>query len=190
MATEETQKQPDKLALAGAVSSRVEIKNVRLVETLAKHPIGAEPSDLSIFHSAHTALSDDQTEILVLARFQVISGQKKAAEEQAPAEPALVINATFALTYNLKSAEGIQTPNLDAFGELNGIYNCWPYWREYVSQMTGRFGLPPLTLPVFQPTRGLQKKKPARIDETGASKESSAAAKASNATEEPGPGSD
>jgi preprotein translocase subunit SecB len=32
---------------------------------------------------------------------------------------------------------------------MNGIYNIWPYWREYVQTTTSRLGLPPLTLPVL-----------------------------------------
>lgn len=157
MATEA--QKPDPLALASMVALRVEIKGVQLVETLAKHPLGSIPSDVSVSHSAQTTLSGDASEILVVARFQLVSAQKSEEGQPPHAEPALLINATFALAYALKSAEGIQKQNLDAFGELNGIYNCWPYWREYVQQMTGRFGLPTLTLPVFQPTRRIQKKK-------------------------------
>jgi len=37
-----------------------------------------------------------------------------------------------------------------AFARTNGIYNAWPYWREFVQNMIARMNLPPLVIPVFR----------------------------------------
>ena len=36
-----------------------------------------------------------------------------------------------------------------AFGKINGIFNIWPYWREYVQSSISRIGLPPVAIPLM-----------------------------------------
>ena len=62
---------------------------------------------------------------------------------------AFQLEAEFLLNYKVNSFEGITDEQLDAFGKMNGIYNAWPYWREYIQSTTVRMGLPALTLPVL-----------------------------------------
>ena len=47
-------------------------------------------------------------------------------------EPFAVIEACFLLIYTAENLEGIKQENIDMFGEMNGVYNALPYWREYV----------------------------------------------------------
>ena len=53
----------------------------------------------------------------------------------------LRIEAVFLLHYRVPSFEGLRKPNIIAFGEMNGLYNAWPYWREFVQATTVRMGL-------------------------------------------------
>jgi len=36
------------------------------------------------------------------------------------------------------------------FAETNGLYNAWPYWREFVQNTAARMSLPGLTVPVLR----------------------------------------
>ena len=60
------------------------------------------------------------------------------------------IEATFILNYEVPSRQNFEDKNLHAFAATNGVFNVWPYWREYVQSTTTRMGLPPITLPVFR----------------------------------------
>ena len=51
----------------------------------------------------------------------------------------------------MKSFEGINDEHLHAFSATNGVFNAWPYWREFVQNTTARMGLPtPVIVPVFR----------------------------------------
>lgn len=43
----------------------------------------------------------------------------------------------------------IAPDDVEAFGRINGLYNSWPYIREFVSSATARLQLPPLFLPLL-----------------------------------------
>jgi preprotein translocase subunit SecB len=71
-------------------------------------------------------------------------------------EPHLSIECTFLLIYKATTLEKLENDNFEAFGKTNGIYNAWPYWREFVQNMIARMALPPLTIPVFRLTKPKQ----------------------------------
>lgn len=63
--------------------------------------------------------------------------------------PPLFVEVRFALSYVLTSTDGIDEQKVDAFGKMNGVYNAWPYIREFVQSTLTRMSLPALTLPVL-----------------------------------------
>jgi hypothetical protein len=65
-------------------------------------------------------------------------------------EPRLLITASFVLTYALKSFDGIEDRNIEAFAQINAIHNAWPYWREFVQSTTARMGIPTVIVPVHR----------------------------------------
>ena len=60
------------------------------------------------------------------------------------------IECSFLLTYSAPSVGDLTPGNLEAFAQINGIFNAWPYWREFVQNMAARMGLPQLVIPVFR----------------------------------------
>ena len=58
----------------------------------------------------------------------------------------LRVEADFFLEYSLDKAIPITDEAATAFGRMNGIFNVWPYWREYVQSTSMRTGLPPVKL--------------------------------------------
>lgn len=143
--------------LAGPVSDRVQIRHVILAETVARRqPVCAGlPTDLSLHVRVTTEMQEQERLIQVLPRFTLVGRGTEGA-----AGATLHIEALFVVQYHVPSFEGLSRANIDAFGKLNGVYNVWPYWREYVQSVAVRMGLPPLTVPVFRPlAAGVQSKR-------------------------------
>jgi hypothetical protein len=83
--------------------------------------------------------------VIVIPKFQL-----RAFNESESGKPIINIDASFLLTYKVKDFDGLTKRGFGAFGDINGIYNAWPYWREFVQNTIGRMGLPTLTIPVFR----------------------------------------
>ena len=139
------------LDLAAPVSDRVQIQHVILAESVARRRAlcAGPPAELSLNVNVRTEFKEQDQLIQVFPRFTLIGRDGPGG-----AEELLRVEAMFVAVYRLPNFEGIAQENIDAFGEMNGIYNVWPYWREFVQSMTVRMGLPPLTVPVFRPLAG------------------------------------
>ncbi|NQT35846.1 MAG: protein-export chaperone SecB [Planctomycetes bacterium] len=60
------------------------------------------------------------------------------------------IRATFAILYEYDTTDEISPEQMAAFGNVIGVNNAWPYWREFVQSITSRMGFPSLTLPFLR----------------------------------------
>ena len=65
-------------------------------------------------------------------------------------QPFVLVECTLEADYRL--AEGYQPSpeTVRAFKDGNAIFNCWPYFREFVQNAVTRMNLPPLTLPLLR----------------------------------------
>lgn len=73
------------------------------------------------------------------------------AEDGEPGETALSLTSTFVLVYALREDIDIEAECFSHFANLNGAYNAWPYWREFVQSATTRAGMPGVIVPLFRP---------------------------------------
>jgi len=137
-----------KVTLAAAVSDRVQIHGIRLLSCncllISQMEKGKHHIELS--DKVETRVEQETGFIHVCPRFRLRAFPDQNAEN----EPSLVIEAVFSLSYKVQNLTGLTRENFDCFGRMNGIYNAWPYWREFVQNVTARMGLPSLTLPVFR----------------------------------------
>ena len=154
-----------KMDLAASVSKRGEIMEILLVESMTKRGAVRDglPAKLALGVNVEAQVDKDAKVVCVRPRFVV-----SAKYDEADDHELLRIEAQFVLRYRVPSLEGLKKTNIDAFGELNGLYNAWPYWREFVQSTTVRMGLPPLTVPVYRPldTPKRSAKAPARRKRT------------------------
>jgi len=134
--------------LAVAVSDKVNLEDVRLIacKCFQSPEVGTGSHNLEIAWKVETQADKNNKTVLVLPSF-VIKGTPKTGDSK---EPDLTIEADFVLIYKAESLLGLRKNNFDAFGKTNGIYNAWPYWREYVQNTISKMGLPPLVIPVFR----------------------------------------
>lgn len=129
------------------VSDRVALKDVRLVSSQctqtpdAMH--GKKTFDIS--YSAKFLTDEKNGYIIVIPEFHF-----KAFGENKTQEPVILIDASFVLTYQITSFDGLTPKGFEQFANLNGIYNAWPYWREFVQNTISRMSLPSLSIPVFR----------------------------------------
>lgn len=146
-----------KVDLAAPVSERVEVMEILLAESMTKRGAVRDrlPAKLAMSVNVETQVDKEEKVVSVRPRFVV-----SAKYEEADDEELVRIEAQFVLRYRVPSFESLKKANIDAFGELNGLYNAWPYWREFVQSTTVRMGLPPLTVPVYRPLKA--PKRPAK----------------------------
>ncbi len=143
------------MALATKVASRVNLESVKLMGCSCKHRLEVPdgPKAFAIKRGSEFTVSDERDSIGVVIRFGLKAFPKDDAAKDAPPKDEnafLTIAATFLLLYSIKDADDLSDDAFRSFAELNGTYNAWPYWREFVQSMTTRMDLPTLTIPVFR----------------------------------------
>jgi preprotein translocase subunit SecB len=132
------------------VADRVELQTVKLLECDCKQtatcPDGKKA--FNIEDTVQTEIDKEHNNIGVFIKFALKAFGEGV--EQKKENSFLGIEATFLLLYNINNMEGLDDGAFHSFAELNGTYNAWPYWREFVQSVTSRMQLPPLTIPVFR----------------------------------------
>ncbi len=139
---------------AGVVARHVQIESVTLTDMNMKatlHEIGQQV-ELRLgnwFRCRHELRPTDPDRVFVYVELKFEANPDGEADLESGA--LLRLSATFRATYRLEDANSYPQDALQHFADLNGTYNVWPYWREFVNTSTGRAGLPGVIVPVFTP---------------------------------------
>ncbi|MBN2513573.1 MAG: hypothetical protein JXB18_11605 [Sedimentisphaerales bacterium] len=130
------------------VSDQIELESVRLMKCNCEQLclVGPGPKAFEIERNASSQMNKETNRVFVTAQFKLVMFESDADRSK----PFAIIGASFLLVYNAISLEKTTDEAVILFGETNGIFNAWPYWREYVQSTTTRMSLPPLTIPVFR----------------------------------------
>jgi hypothetical protein len=140
------------LELAVPVAQRVEIKDVLLIGCAAHRTfnlgLGSKETKTQCSVSEVKFGKNAESNILyVIIDFEFASTRFRGEES----ERTLDITASFLLAYSVSSFDGVEDENLEAFSVTNGVYNAWPYWREFVQNTAARMGVRRgIMLPVFR----------------------------------------
>lgn len=133
---------------AARVIKAVQIQEVRLVESTAISAIRSghdiESASLTVNFSGGVPSPPDSGVFYVVAP---IEAQVMLAGSS---EPVVVIKAKYELKYSFPVDLAPTQEELGAFAEVNGIFNAWPYWREFIQSTISRMNLPPVILPLFR----------------------------------------
>ena len=134
--------------LAAPVSDQVSIRDVRLISSVCSQTpnAGRGKHSVEIKCEVKTQVDKKKGYILVYPSFKL----EGFPLENKQKKPDIVIEASFVIMYEAESFEGLRRGNFEAFAQSNGVYNAWPYWREFVQNTVARMNLPPLTIPVFR----------------------------------------
>lgn len=147
--------------LAAQVAEHVQIVDVQVLESRSRQNSFAMiqdlPSALNSIKSVAHRIEKASSLLFVEASFELRLFQQNKKRPTAPGEAkpsdsaAMVeIDCTLLLVYRVSTPETVQEPQLKAFAEVNGIYNAYPYWREFAQSMAARMGVPGLVVPVFR----------------------------------------
>jgi len=137
----------NKVAAGLLVSDRVQLKDVRLIsckcDQTPEATLGKKEYDIN--YSTEVQVDKKNGYLIVIAKFHF-----EAITESKTQKPVILIDTSFLLAYKIENFEGLTQKGFEQFANLNGIYNSWPYWREFVQNTVTRMGLPSLTIPVFR----------------------------------------
>lgn len=129
------------------VAEKASLKEICLIDAEVKSDLvrrNYRQANLEInFHTDTKPLSEE--EFITLCHFELA-----ASDQEQSNDFFLEIKATYSVAYKIDSPDPLPFEDLDMFGRINPLYNVWPYWREFVQNMTVRLGLPALTLPLFK----------------------------------------
>jgi len=100
---------------------------------------------VDVRHSADATLQFG-TNVRALVRFALDATEARAKRPRR----VFWLKASFELVYKVPPTPEPSPEALRAFSQTNAVFNAWPYWREFVQNMTARMNLPPLTLPLFR----------------------------------------
>jgi len=137
------------------VSDRVQLKDVRLISCkchqIPEATLGKKAYEIN--YSTEVQVDKKNGYVIVTAKFHF-----EAFSESKTQKPVILMDASFLLAYKIENFEGLTQKGFEQFANINGIYNAWPYWREYVQNIIARMGLPSLTIPVFRIVQSPAKK--------------------------------
>ncbi len=138
------------MAAAVQVSDRVNLEAVRLIDCDCKQR-PHRPEGQKVFDTDCTTrfeVYEKEKALAVFAHFVLRAFGEK--EEHTDDKAFLAIDTTFCLIYSIADTHGLDDVAFGSFAAANGVYNAWPYWREFVHTVTSRMELPPLVIPVFR----------------------------------------
>jgi hypothetical protein len=148
-----------------AVSSRVQsIEHILQVRgAFERQPVPVEAPfhvEMSIPVAKAEIVDRDQVmvwlELALEARGKLMSGVLPSGsplpQVDTPVPPPLVATASaaFVVTYVISPGERPSESDLQAFAAANGLFNVWPFWREFIANVLPRTGLPIYIAPVLK----------------------------------------
>jgi preprotein translocase subunit SecB len=128
------------------VSDRVELIDIRIVKSAFNQTpeINRGRKNVDIDRKVNLQIDKEKGVLFVVINFDL------KASIDGVQSPVITIAASFLLVYRLQDFNGLTDESYRSFAEVNAVFNAWPYWREFVQNITVRMGLPPLTMPVFR----------------------------------------
>jgi hypothetical protein len=155
-------------SLAITVAKFVELRDVLLKEIKATTHVSRDqileaiPWTIDYTTSAHFTF--EEAKGLLMVRTSL--GAKLSAKSTPSQNALATVECAFDLAYWLSAEHRPKAEERDryfqAFANVNGIYNVWPYFRELVHSTVARMGLPPLIIPVYRVSATRNVSTPAR----------------------------
>lgn len=143
----------DERMSAGQVAGRSEIEDVRLVKSNVDAPEFADPGRPLQFQFVSTPsvhYEDDAEAFVISVQYDLTVSQDSADEDDGSEVTVANVSFTYAALYSKLVDDRFTDAALEAFAKTTGSFAVYPYAREYVQDVTGRLGLPPLTLGLFK----------------------------------------
>jgi hypothetical protein len=146
---------------AAEVVQRAAVRQIRLTRSRCESQVrtSAEiPSDATLSVTSGGRVSqplDSEGTFGVEAKVEVVASSESANK------PRLVgIEAAYEVLYRLPEGLKPSAEALEEFAQTNGIFNAWPYLRQFVAETAQRMEVPPIVLPLYRrAAAGAEKKR-------------------------------
>ena len=137
------------LQKARRLIAAVSLANVRLLEASAKTRVRMSEITEDMcpqFSHAARVTSDGLKDGL----FYVVASLAVNIVSEPDQKEHASMKVQFELAYRLPSDFTASRSELSAFAKVNGIFNAWPYFREFVQSTSQKMDLPVILLPVYR----------------------------------------
>ena len=132
------------------IVSAVQIDGVRLCESHCRSLVGpteiARSLAVNPSHDATVAREPGEDGLFLIKTSFFLEIRAEDGEEELQAE----VQGVFELSYRVPNDEVFSSDELNKFGQVNAVFNAWPYWRELVQSSLARMSMPILTVPVYR----------------------------------------
>lgn len=150
------QQTAEQARLAFELHTHAEIQSIRLrkARLLSGTPLEADigPIALRLHQKARQVQAADN-----LLRLEIdfrLEGRQEAGDPktgpQKNGQPFVLVECTWEVDYRLADGYQPDPKTIKAFKDGNAIFNCWPYFREFVQNAVTRMNLPPVTVPLLR----------------------------------------
>lgn len=140
----------ESLTQARRLIAVVELEDVRLVEVVARSGVRSREEagkiEVVALHSARAPQGIHEGQFYVIASLEV----RVTSSDAEPKRQPLTLKVEFELRYRVPPEFKATKAEIGSFAKVNGVYNAWPYFREYVQATMQRMNLPPVILPVYR----------------------------------------
>lgn len=149
----------EEVSLAFEVHKNASITDVRLSKSrLTSHQLEESREGPIVVKFVIRSRSADAPKgiLRVEVDFRMV-GEVEASRAKGPASskplPVMTVESTYVVDYELREGFEPSAQHVKAFREGNVIFNCWPYFREYLQESVQRMGFPGLTAPFLRVER-------------------------------------
>ena len=136
------------LESATTIIEAAEIERIRQIsgsfKTRIDNPAEAGEVDFNLEFKGRCA-DRIENHFLVLVSFKAIIREKDAGKP-----PLVDARAGFEIRYRLPADFQVTKKQLNDFAKINGVFNAWPYFREFLQSSFQRMELPTPMLPLFR----------------------------------------
>ena len=116
-----------------------DVKRAKAGSTRFKEPYSVKPAVSNI------ATSRQDGSLVVEVSFEY-----SAWDSSEPSERLFLVNCTFEVSYTLLHGYSPTPEQISSFGRGTAVFNCWPYAREFLRDITSRIGHQTPTLPLLR----------------------------------------
>lgn len=134
-----------------AASHLFELGDIRFVDCSFSYVPDADGTDREFrIGIAEQEVTLEESALRVAMLFEFVA-PSPFGDDESERDKRVSIRARMELHYTPQRDRGEVTEDeADVFGRVNGIYNAWPYLREYVHSSLRRLGLPAFELPLLR----------------------------------------
>jgi len=127
--------------------NQMELINIFLLDAnITSDPSTRSPRGASLKYNFNAEiLKRKEDNLLLICNFTV-----SAFRKDQPDNLIMNIGAKFSLEYYIQNPEKLLENDIDNFIKIAPLDTAWPFWREFVQNLTSRMGFPTLTIPILR----------------------------------------